>query len=123
MIKPAKPLQVKRKYYLYIFLCLLSVGSCMEKELVPVTDEEQIVRVLADLHVSEAAAQQFDVTLRDSFREVYYDQIFKIHQIEKEVFEKDLDLLKQNPSQLSTVYDKVIKLLEKDKQQKEREKE
>jgi len=84
MIKPAKPLQVKRKYYLYIFLCLLSVGSCMEKELVPVTDEEQIVRVLADLHVSEAAAQQFDVTLRDSFREVYYDQIFKIHQIEKE---------------------------------------
>jgi len=96
--------------------------SCKEKEPVPLIEEELMVRLLADLHISEAATQNVDVTLRDSFRQVYYEQIFKIHEIDQAIFEQEITLLKTNPKRLSIYYDQVIKILEKDKQQKERKK-
>lgn len=108
------------KLCLFFLLFVLSATSCTEQEIEPLIEEPMMIRLLADLHVSEAATQHFEVVIRDSFRQVYYEQIFEIHEIDQALFEEELKNLKKNPKKLNTYYDKVIKLLEKDKMQKER---
>jgi len=104
----------------FCLLFLLAATSCQEEEVAPLIEETKMVRLLADLHVSESATQHFGVTLRDSFRQVYYEQIFEIHEVDQALFEKELKILKKNPKRLSAYYDQVIKVLEKDKENKEK---
>ena len=114
MIKLSKI--VITNYCLLLLLGVVCMTACTEKEMVPLIEEKIMVRLLADLHISEAATQNADVTLRDSFRQLYYEQIFKIHEIDQALFEKELTQLKKNPKKLSAYYDQVLKVLQDDKE-------
>ena len=116
MIKLSKIVITITKYCLLLLLGVVCLTSCKEKEVMPLIEEKIMVRLLADLHISEAATQNVDVTLRDSFRQLYYEQIFKIHEIDQTLFEKELTLLKKNPKKLSAYYEQVLKVLQDDKE-------
>ena len=74
-----------------------------------------MVKILVDIHIGEAASLQADISQRDSLKELYYDQIFEIHKVSKEVYEEDIELLKRDAKKLTTIYDKVIEQLKEKK--------
>ncbi|MFZ2900041.1 MAG: DUF4296 domain-containing protein [Saprospiraceae bacterium] len=73
--------------------------------------EAQLILVLGDMQVAEAAAQSLIGTVKDSVLEVYYDQIFSIHGVERAHFEQCFDELQRDPQRLSLLYEKVIEEL------------
>lgn len=96
----------KLKIILFYFVFLiLSCGTKTEE--LPI-NEEKMVNIFMDVHVAEAVLQSLTMELKDSMAEVYYQQIYEIHQISKEDFEKTIHLLRENPLRLERLYSKVI---------------
>jgi hypothetical protein len=93
-------------------LIFLAFISCEEKPSCTMP-EEQLVLVLGDMQVAEAAAQSLIGAVKDSVLEVYYDQIFSIHGVERASFELCFDELQQDPQRLSLIYEKVIEELKR----------
>lgn len=95
-----------------IFLAI----SCQDSEITYEIEEESMVKILVDVHISEAAAQQGDISQRDSLRTLYYNQIFDIHEVTKKSYEADMELLKRDAERLTKIYDKVIERLKERKE-------
>ena len=80
------------KLFSILFLCfLISITSCKE-EIKPQLSDEEMVDILADMHIAESAILSLNRRLKDSVSQVYYKQIFEIHEVEDSVFYKDLEL-------------------------------
>ena len=73
--------------------------------------DEEIITVLADLHISQAAVEHLSLSLRDSMTNLYLEQVLTINEIPKEIFETDYHQLKEDPEKLKIIYDKVINRL------------
>lgn len=70
--------------------------------------EDQLVLVLTDIQLAEAAAQSLTGAVKDSMLEVYYNQILSIHGVEREGFELCFEELQQDPQRMSLLYERVI---------------
>lgn len=88
----------------------LSFFSCEKKPSCGIP-EDQLVLVLADIQLAEAAAQSLVGAVKDSILEVYYEQIISIHGLEREGFELCFEELQGDPQRLSLIYEKVIEEL------------
>ncbi len=97
-------------------LIIFLAASCQESEETYSIEEEKMINILVDIHISEAAAQQGDISHRDSLRTVYYDQVFEIHEVSKSKYEADMELLKRDAERLTQTYDKVIEKLKERKE-------
>ncbi len=88
------------------FLVLLFLISCQETENNEtfVLDETTFVRVLADVHLAEAALQNLSVADKDSVGSIYYDQIYTIHGIDETELSSCLEVLKTNPIIAKRIY-------------------
>lgn len=97
-----------------IFLLLiLGFGACdKEKKQLPIS-QEKMIDILVDVHVAEAAMQELSSILRDSIGEIYYEQIFEMHGVTKDEFNKALYLIKQDPEQMERVYKDVLAEIDK----------
>ena len=89
----------------------------MEKPIGYQINDELWVKVLMDIHVAEAAAQQGDIATRDSLRQLYYHQIFEIHDVSKELYEVEMERLKKDPTKLNAIYDQVIHTMKERKKE------
>ncbi len=101
---------------LILIILVLAMVSCQENEAIYMLEEEKLIEILVDIHISEAAAQQGDISQRDSLRALYYDQIFKVHEVSKNNYEEDMELLKRDAERLTKIYDKVIENLKEKKE-------
>jgi hypothetical protein len=63
-----------------------------------------MVNILCDLHIAEGAADLLDGTKKDSILKIYYAQVFEIQGVEEATFKKDLDLLKEDPVEMTKIY-------------------
>ena len=88
------------------FLLMLLVSGCEEEQVLPI-EKEILVPVLMDIHVAEVALQQVGKLNRDSMQEVYFGQVFDIHQVRKEDFESTIELMRRDPVLLREIYDEV----------------
>ncbi len=111
-----------RKWILYPLSFLICFLGCTEKEefTYKLTDE-QLIKILTDLHLSESATQHLSLSYRDSMSVVYLNQILEIHEVPAEVFELDYIILKRDAEKLVGIYDKVIKRLDDLKLKKSKE--
>jgi hypothetical protein len=75
--------------------------------------EEQLVKVLADVHIAEAAGQQLRGETKDSVMQVYYEQICTMHGVNQEDFKTSMELLRNEPGRLHLVYEKVMEQIER----------
>lgn len=96
-----------KKFLAFGFLLII---SCGEKPYCTLSDD-QLIPVLTDIQVAEAAAQTLTGTLKDSILEVYYNQVFAIHGVEREEFELCFMELESDPKRLSLIYERVIEEL------------
>ncbi len=90
--------------------------GCMNEESLPVSDEK-LVPVLADVHVAETALLSFNEPEKDSIARAYYRQIMTIHDMDREVFDTCIAILRRNPELMEEIYDKVYKLLDAERQE------
>ncbi|MBK7871395.1 MAG: DUF4296 domain-containing protein [Saprospiraceae bacterium] len=96
-----------------IMSIILFVAACTPRnERLPI-DEPKLVAILVDVHLAEAAMQEMPSIIQDSVGRIYYNQIFRIHQVSEADFNKTIYLLKMNPAKMESVYKKVSETLDK----------
>ncbi|MBR9921114.1 MAG: DUF4296 domain-containing protein [Bacteroidetes bacterium] len=83
----------------FLFLVLICLTSCVDKKELPPVDE-QLVRVMVDLHVAEGAASNLTSRMRDTLLPAYYQQVFEIHHMEEAVWEQKIKELEKDPDLL-----------------------
>ncbi len=94
------------------FVALLFVSSCREKVQTSLP-QDQLIDILVDVHIAEAALQGLRQETRDSLAQLYYGQIYAIHQIEHSQLEQDMRLLREHPKLAMNIYEKVLSGLSK----------
>ncbi len=100
-----------KKAFFVFFLTLLFVFSCEEKAPLPLKEEE-LITVLRDIHIAEAAMQNLIGITKDSVGEIYYEQTLNLHNIKKADFDSSMVILRRDPDRLGLIYDKIIEELE-----------
>lgn len=101
-----------RIHIILLFLLLILNACNKDQEKLPI-QEEKMIDILVDVHLAEAAMQELSSVIRDSIGEVYYGQIFEIHDITEEDFNKTLFLIKQDPKHMDRIYKDVLAKLDK----------
>jgi hypothetical protein len=104
--------------YVSLVIFVLTASSCRRTPVMPV-DEATLVKVLADVHIAEVAAQNFAGAYKDSIKRIYYQQIYEIHGISEADFKSSLQVLSDHQDKMEKLYKKVETQLESmDKPQK-----
>ena len=102
---------------LWLIFCFFFLFSCKPKEAkIPagILPKEQMVSVLTDVHLAEAALTLN--TKNDSAALVaagYYNFIYQSHRITKKQFDESLDFYTKHPELLEKIYEEVINELSK----------
>jgi hypothetical protein len=93
------------------FICILFFGliSCSGVKGDMLIPEEKLKAVIFDFHSAEYIINRAPSDLKDSLRQVYQFQIFKIHEVEKQDFMHDLEILQDNPNEFFKFYEEVEK--------------
>ena len=93
-------------------LVLLVFLACHKEKAPPLNiPEATLIDVLFDIYIAEVAIQPVFATDKDSVANFYYDQIFAIHEIDRESFLKDVNTLREYPELTKELYQKVIERL------------
>ncbi|NBC08102.1 MAG: DUF4296 domain-containing protein [Bacteroidetes bacterium] len=98
---------------LLIFLLATLIMACQEETQPLPLDEAQLIEVLADVHIAEAAGQQLRGATKDSVMQVYYAQVCSIHQVDQAAFVQSMEQLRNEPERLQNIYDKVTEAIER----------
>lgn len=104
-------------------LALLLLLSCNKEEPALPIPEDELVSVLVDVHLAEAALQDAYGAKKDSLAELYYNQIYRLHDIEEEAFNKAIKQLRNEPERVERLYERVLEELSIREAQMEAEKE
>lgn len=78
-----------------------------------VLSSNEMVAVLLDVHVAEAAMKVVDTSAKRIEKQEYYNIIFEKHNTTKEQFDKSLDWYARHPKVLVEIYDDVKKEAER----------
>ena len=93
---------------------LLTHTQCKQESPLPIPPS-QLIEVLADIHLAEAAAQSLPLKTKDTTLTMYYKQVFEIHDVSQQDFDSTMVILKSKPKWLKAVYEKVIETIDQRK--------
>lgn len=93
-----------QKLLILIFFCLSFLLACNTTSEQLTIPEDKLIPLLADIHFAEAAVNNVFGEQKDSLLQIYYSQIYVFHDIGKEEFEKNMSILRKNPSRLESLY-------------------
>lgn len=102
---------MKKKLLAFFTILLISL-SCTKEEALPV-EEDKLVEVIRDIHIAEAAIQNLIGVTKDSVGEIYYDQIFEMHDVRKADFDSAMSILRTEPERFGLIYDEVLSDMER----------
>jgi len=95
---------------LWISIVLVLVGaSCQsggDLNNLPIP-KEKLVTVISDAYIVEAAIQNYTQDIKDSLSDYYYEQLYEIHDITKEDYQKSLEIVKKYPDVLDSLYQNI----------------
>lgn len=100
--------------HLIIIIFGILIFSC-ESEIQPPIADEKLIEILADVHLSESAAQSLPMKQKDSTMAKYYEQVMEIHEVSRADFDSTMVLLKLKPAKMAKVYEKVLEQIDKNK--------
>lgn len=85
------------KYSILLLFFHFIVISCHDGNPTLPISEDKLVNILVDIHVAEAAMQEFSTAaLKDSVGKVYYKKIFDIHKVTEADFNKSIIMIKKS---------------------------
>lgn len=99
---------MKIKLLILVFISSGLMIACQKEDTKLQIEEEKLIKILTDLHISEAAILSLNQKVKDSMSTVYHKQIFEIHGVEDSIFYKDLEVLRKNSEELELIYQKVL---------------
>jgi hypothetical protein len=88
-------------------LLLLFFYACKPSEPAPTIPDDKMARIMADMHVAEAATNGTAGYSKDSITHVYFDQIMKMHGVTPDSFEKNMKILSTDMDHLKRVLEKA----------------
>jgi hypothetical protein len=95
--------------FLILLLCIFNFFlSCTQEKIKLQIPDEEMIKILTDLHISEAAILSLNQRTKDSISNIYYQQIFEIHGVTDSVFYSDLKILRNNAERLEAIYQEVM---------------
>ncbi|MCS6929179.1 MAG: DUF4296 domain-containing protein [Saprospiraceae bacterium] len=95
----------------WIGLVGIVLGTSCQKTEQTQLPEETLARIMADLHLAEAATTGLSGYRKDSLLYLYYEQIFTLHGVDRSTYESDLRLLSRNEERMMRVVERAEKLL------------
>jgi hypothetical protein len=72
------------------FCFLLLCFACNEPKEQPTIPREKMSEVLADIFIADAAINSGFGVMRDSMQAYYYEQVFQVHNITREEYQKNM---------------------------------
>lgn len=94
------------KYFLFLLLLLLT--NCAESGPPPLPPEvDYLVPVVTELQLAEALTGEIPVMVRDSIRDVFYDQTLADHGMDRERFDSLLWVVRAEPVWIDSLYSRV----------------
>jgi len=97
---------------LAMLVAAVACGSPEEPPPVLTADDLKLARVIADLHVAEAAAEKYrDGVRRDSVRAVYLRQIYAIHSVDSAWVAERFQEMAADPVRMDSVYARALQLV------------
>lgn len=94
---------MKRTGYCLSLLVLLFQCAPREPQVVTDLPDEKITQIMADLYVADAATNGLAGYEKDSLMKVYFKQVFEMHGIEQERYERNLEGLSVNILRMESV--------------------
>lgn len=93
-----------------IIAILLIFGCSSKSDPAQRLSNNELVNLLTELHVAEAAVQHLPTTgnIKDSMANIYYNQILEKHQLSREEYEQIMVGIRTEPGMLIKLYDQVI---------------
>jgi hypothetical protein len=74
-----------------LIVCSQLLQGCWQaKTAAPTITEDEMVRIMADLSLAEAATSYLNGYPRDSLNQIYFKQVFEMHKITLEQYEQNL---------------------------------
>ncbi len=95
---------MKQQFLIFFLFFIMSCGPEEPQFTVP---EEDLIKILYDIQVAEAALQTVHSGVKDSVVNIYYDQIFKIHGIDQPELMQNIERLKNHPEVSHKIYKKI----------------
>jgi hypothetical protein len=92
---------------LFVLTIVLLIGCEKKAEPYDFSDKE-IKTILADIHTSEAALQSVFGKRKDSLRQVYMNDIYKIHHTDSLKIVRLLNKLREDPEKIEMVYQQLL---------------
>lgn len=89
-------------------LTIVLLNGCEEKAEPYDFSDKEIKTILADIHTSEAALQSVFGQRKDSLRQVYMNDIYKIHRTDSLKIVRLLNKLREDPEKIETVYQQLL---------------
>lgn len=102
---------MKYKKLIFLLIGILGFISCSDQTPL-LLEEDKMINVIRDIHIAEAAMQNLIDITKDSVGEIYYQQVFEIHQVNKADFDSSMIILRKDPERLGLIYDRVLEELE-----------
>lgn len=102
MKKTMRPGQMALNICLFLTLALMLACAAKSTEPRTLTDEK-VARIMADLSIADAATNGLSGFPKDSLMQVYFKQVFEIHGITLELYEKELRILAKDLTQMESV--------------------
>lgn len=90
-----------------VFILIIFSFSCSKKKPQLTIDEEKLIQVFFDMHAADYIINRAPTNEKDSLSNVYQDQIFKIHHIDRNEFQENLKILESHPRYFKEFYEKL----------------
>lgn len=92
------------KFLSLLALFCLAVGCAESGPGEPPVDTPLMGRVVADMHLAESVLGEVPILIRDSMRDVYYDNTLAEHDLSRAEFDSLMWIVRSEPAWIDSVY-------------------
>jgi len=97
------------KIFAGIFIIICSCQKKLESKI----SDEQIINILADIHIAESAIALVNPAMKDSIVKGYKSEIFSVYKVDSIEFKQYFETLQADPKRMTLLYEQVLIRLEK----------
>lgn len=92
------------KYIIFLLLSMVFTIFACQKNTEMSLSRAKMANILLDAHIAESASVYLSEKQKDSISQIYYQQIYQIHDVSAEDFKRNMDILSKNPAEMQKVY-------------------
>lgn len=91
----------------FVLSCFIWFLSCNTQNSNLRIEEDKLKKIFFDFHSAEYIVNRAPSNMKDSLKILFQQQIFSIHEVTKEDFMHDLELMKKNPEKFYKFYEQI----------------